>query len=119
MRNEVGMMADIESKLLEATAARRSLELEHELLKSYLEGDPDSSRPHDQSLSHFRTRSADATDGSDPRALAHVSIAAISSSGSSRDDSFLFGVLFLFGVFIVFGVFFFETPFCFAGCSAL
>jgi len=40
MRNEVGQLADIKGKLLEATTARRTLELEYELLKTHLEGDP-------------------------------------------------------------------------------
>ncbi|MEN8007858.1 MAG: Wzz/FepE/Etk N-terminal domain-containing protein [Candidatus Krumholzibacteriota bacterium] len=40
MRNEVGQMADLEGKLLEATANRKALELEHKMLKNYLDGDP-------------------------------------------------------------------------------
>jgi len=40
MRNEVGQLADLESKLLEATALRKSLELEYRTLKTYLDGDP-------------------------------------------------------------------------------
>lgn len=53
MRNEVGQMADLEGKLLEATAARRALEMEHASLKKFLDGDPlafpiglDESRSH-------------------------------------------------------------------------
>jgi uncharacterized protein involved in exopolysaccharide biosynthesis len=40
MRNEVGQMADIEGKLLEAAGTRRALDLEYETLKTYLDGDP-------------------------------------------------------------------------------
>ena len=40
MRNEIGQLADIEGKLLEATVNSRALKLEYETLKSYLDGDP-------------------------------------------------------------------------------
>jgi len=40
MRNEVGQLAEFNSKLLQATATRRNLELEYETLRTYLEGDP-------------------------------------------------------------------------------
>jgi uncharacterized protein involved in exopolysaccharide biosynthesis len=40
MRNEIGQMAEIQSKLLETTANRRTLEMEFKTLKSLLNGDP-------------------------------------------------------------------------------
>ena len=40
MRNEVGQLAMTEGKLLEAISARKSLELEHETLSAFLDGDP-------------------------------------------------------------------------------
>ncbi len=40
MRNEVGQLADVNGSLLKATAHRRSLELEYETLKTYLDGNP-------------------------------------------------------------------------------
>jgi uncharacterized protein involved in exopolysaccharide biosynthesis len=40
MRNEVGLLADIEARLLTTTANRRELELQYQTLSGYLDGDP-------------------------------------------------------------------------------
>jgi capsular polysaccharide biosynthesis protein len=40
MSSEMGQLAEVERKLLEATTERKNLALEYETLKSYLDGDP-------------------------------------------------------------------------------
>lgn len=40
MRNEVGLLIDLQNRQLRATTERKNLELEYETLKTYLDGDP-------------------------------------------------------------------------------